>query len=75
MYFAVNDILTAGHRDVSAFDLEPAGRRVPIKSPYYVTDTGIFSWYERRARDRKVASSNSGSSGGKIFFSRVNVVC
>ena len=29
---------------------------------------------ERRTRDRKVASSNSGRSGGRIFFSRVNFV-
>ena len=30
---------------------------------------------ERRTRDRKVASSNPGRSGGRIFFSRVNFVC
>ena len=29
----------------------------------------------RRTRDRKVASSNPGRSGGRIFFSRVNFVC
>ena len=29
---------------------------------------------ERRTRDREVASSNSGESGGRIFFSRVNFV-
>ena len=32
-------------------------------------------WSERRTRDRKVASSNPGSSGGRISFSRVNFVC
>ena len=32
-------------------------------------------WLERRTRDRKVASSNLGRSGGRIFFSRVNFVC
>ena len=31
--------------------------------------------YPRRTRARKVASSNPGRSGGKIFFSRVNFVC
>ena len=36
---------------------------------------GIACWKERRTRDRKVASSNPGSSGGRIFFSRVNFVC
>ena len=36
---------------------------------------GIACWYERRTRDRKVASSNSGRSGGRIFFSRDNFVC
>ena len=30
---------------------------------------------KRRTRDRKVASSNPGSSGGRISFSRVNLVC
>ena len=30
---------------------------------------------ERRTHDRKVASSNPGRSGGRIFFSRVNSVC
>ena len=30
---------------------------------------------ERRTRDRKVASSNLGRSGRRIFFSRVNFVC
>ena len=30
---------------------------------------------QRRTRDRKVASSNPGRSGGRNFFSRVNFVC
>ena len=30
---------------------------------------------ERRTRDRKVASSNPGRSGGKIFFCKVNILC
>ena len=34
----------------------------------------IACWLERRTRDREVASSNSGESGGRIFFSRVNFV-
>ena len=29
----------------------------------------------RRTRDRKVASSNPGRNGGRMFFSRVNFVC
>ena len=37
--------------------------------------TGTASWLERRTRDRKVASSNPGRGGGRIFFSRVNFVC
>ena len=32
-------------------------------------------WGEHRTRDRKVASSNPGRSGGRIFFSRVDFVC
>ena len=32
----------------------------------------IACWLERRTRDRKVASSNPGRSGGRIFFFRVN---
>ena len=39
----------------------------------------LFRWdsflVERRTRDRKVASSKPGRSGGKMFFSRVNFVC
>ena len=30
---------------------------------------------KHRTRDRKVASSNPGRSGGRIFFSRVNSPC
>ena len=36
---------------------------------------GIACWLKRRTRDRKVASSNPGRSGRRIFFSRVNFVC
>ena len=36
---------------------------------------GIACWLECRTRDRKVASSNPGRSGGRIFFSRVNFMC
>ena len=36
---------------------------------------GIACWLERRTRDRNIASSNPGRSGGRIFFSRVNFVC
>ena len=35
----------------------------------------IACWWERRTRDRKVASSNPGGRGGRIFFSGVNFVC
>ena len=30
---------------------------------------GVACWLERRTRDRKVASSNPGRSGGRILFS------
>ena len=36
---------------------------------------GIACWLKRWTRDRKVASSNPGRSGVRIFFSRVNFVC
>ena len=36
---------------------------------------GIDCWLERRTRDRKIASSNPGRNGGRIVFSRVNLVC
>ena len=36
---------------------------------------GVACWLERQTRDRKVASSNPGRSGGRIFFSRVKFVC
>ena len=35
-----------------------------------LTLDGMACWLERRTRDRKVASSNPGRSGGRIFFSR-----
>ena len=35
----------------------------------------IVCWLERRTRDQKVARSNPGRSGRRIFFSRVNFVC
>ena len=34
----------------------------------------VACWLERQTRDRKVASSNPGRSGGRIFSSRVNFV-
>ena len=36
--------------------------------------TGIACWLERRTHDRNVVSSNPGRSGGRISFSRVNLV-
>ena len=35
-------------------------------------EAGIAQWLERQARDRKVAGSSPGRSGGRIFVSRVN---
>ena len=35
----------------------------------------VAQWLERRTRDRKVAGSSPGRSGGRIFFSRVNFYC
>ena len=32
-------------------------------------------WLERQTRDRKVAGSSPGRSGGRIYFSRVNFLC
>ena len=49
---------------------------------HYLSTGKPLSWVagtaclqERRTSDRKVASSNPGRSGGKIFVSRVNFVC
>ena len=36
---------------------------------------GIAQWLERQARDREVAGSSPGRSGGRIFFSRVSFLC
>ena len=36
---------------------------------------GTTEVVERRTYDRKVASSNQGRSGGRIFFSRMNFLC
>ena len=37
--------------------------------------TGKACWLERWTCDRKIASSNSGRSGGRIFFFRANLAC
>ena len=36
---------------------------------------GIAQQLERRTRGRKVAGSNPGRSGGRIFLSSVNLLC
>ena len=37
---------------------------------------GIAQWLQRRTRDqRRVVGSSPGRSGGRIFFSRVNILC
>ena len=47
-----------------------------INVRYYLLWGSRDSWLVRgRTRDQKVASSNPGRSGGRIFFSRVNFVC
>ena len=48
---------------------------VLLKQYLHWRGAGIACWLERRTRDRKVASSNPGRSGGRSFFSRVNFVC
>ena len=47
----------------------------PQRYIYMTSEAGIARWLERWTRDRKVASSNPGRSGGRIFFSRVIFVC
>ena len=37
--------------------------------------TGLAQWLERRTRNSKVAGSSPCSSGGTVFFSRVNFPC
>ena len=51
--------------------------RLTLFPPFilFFRGAGIACWLERRTRDRKVAGSNPGRSGGRIFFSRVNFVC
>ena len=38
-------------------------------------EAGTAQWLERRTRDQKVAGSSPGRSGGKIFFSMINLLC
>ena len=47
----------------------------PFRLIYQYLGIYIERERERGIRDRKVASSNPGRSGGRIFFSRVNFVC
>ena len=41
----------------------------------FVAGAGIAQWSERRTRDRKVPGSSPGRSGGRIYFSRVHLLC
>ena len=43
--------------------------------PSTQTSFGVADWAECRTRDRKVAGSIPGSSGGRVFFSRVHFLC
>ena len=38
-------------------------------------ESGDSSEVERRTRDRKVSGSSPGRNGGRIFFSRVSILC
>ena len=44
-------------------------------SSHLLQGEGIAQWLERRTRGQKVPGSSPGRSGGRIFFSRVNVPC
>ena len=53
----------------------PATINFVTNTPWITTSgTGIAQWLEGRIRDRKVAGSNPCRSGGRIFFSSVNVL-
>ena len=52
-----------------------AGPDCVLPQLYLYPGSGIACWLEHRTRDRKVASSNPGRSGRRIFFSRVNFLC
>ena len=52
-----------------------AGGLIEPSIVYLIVVPGIACCLDRRTRDRKVANSNPGRSGGRIFFSRVNFVC
>ena len=54
------------------FPMERESRITLTRSYVSQRGAGIARWLERRTRDRKVASSNPGESGGRIFFSWVN---
>ena len=64
------------HNDVTVFKI--LGRFIYLFIYLFaisnVENRGSLS-VDSRTRDRKVASSNPGKSGGRIFFSRVNFVC
>ena len=49
------------------------GEYCPCLSP--AKGAGIACWSERRTRDRKVASSNPGRSGGRILCSSESTLC
>ena len=63
---------------INAFSLDCSRLKdtdLVLNSEYDLKGAGIACWLERQTHDRKVASSNPGRRGGRIFFSRVNFVC
>ena len=49
--------------------------KAEVKNNFIDRGSGMTKLEERRTRDRKVAGSNPGRSGGRIFFPIVNFVC
>ena len=61
--------------DLVGVDYVVSGNVSQLITPVSRTGSRDSLLVERRTRDRKVATSNLGRSGRRLFFSRVNFLC
>ena len=75
-WFGLNNMQMFGHFfRLQAKTKQNKQQQQPQNSLVRAPGARIACWFERRTRDRKVASSHPGRSDERIFFSRVNFVC
>ena len=65
----------SGRINVKDFEVKPAKPAAVVLQQAYACPNRECLLVENRTRDRKVAGSNPGRSGGRIFVSRVDSLC